>query len=113
MTNGDLDKKIEFIIDQQAQFTADIEVLRELHEADTKLLKEQYRNLSDAVMTVVGLVGGLTKSLEQTDARVAELAVAEARTDARIAEVAERLNVFINVVARYINGNGSKDSDRA
>jgi len=114
MTNGDLEKRIEFIIDQQAQFTADIEVMREVHEADTKLLKEQYRNLSDAVMTVVGLVGGLAKGQERTDASVAELAMAQTRTDAKVAEVAERLNVFINVVEKYISGNGNKGSgDRA
>ena len=125
MTNGDLDKKIEFIIDQQAQFTADIEVMREVHAADTKLLKEQYRNLSDAVTTVVGLVGKVAKAQEEaegkvgelrsrTDQRFAELAEAQTRSDEKLAEVAERLNIFINVVERYISGNGNKNpGDRA
>jgi hypothetical protein len=104
MNDEELNRKMEFIVEQQAQFSADIQVMREVHVADTlllkeetKLLREQYRNLSDAVTTVVGLVGGL--------------AVAQARTDEKLAEVAERLNVFIGVVERHVGGNGNKRSE--
>jgi len=89
MSNEEMDKKMEFIVEQQAQFAADIEVMREVQAADAKLLKEQYRNLSDAVITVVGLVG--------------TLAQAQTRTE-------ERLNLFINVVERYISGNGGLEN---
>ena len=115
MANGELDKKIEFIIDQQALFTADIQVMREVHVADTKLLKEQIQKVSDAVITVVGLVGKLSEAQERTDARMAE---SQARTDMRFAELAEaqartegRLNIFINVVERHLGGNGTKRSE--
>ena len=115
MSEEELNRKMEFIVEQQAQFTADIQVMREVHAADTqllkedtkllreetKLLKEQYRNLSDAVTTVVGLVGGLAQSQ-------AALMVTQTRTDEKLAEVAERLNIFIGVVERYIGGNGNK-----
>ena len=110
MTNGEMEKKIEFIIEQQAQFTADIQILREvqaIQAADSRLLK-------DAVMTVVGLVGKLAEAQERTeaklDARFTELAEAQTRTDAKVAEVAESLNIFINVVERHISGNGNKGS---
>jgi len=99
MSNGDLNKKIEFIVAHQAQFAADIQVMREIHAADTALLKEQHRNLSDAVTTLVGVVGGLAQS-------VGGLVQAQAATDARLAELAELLNIFIGVVERYILGNG-------
>ena len=124
MTNGDLDKRIEFIIEQQAQFSADIEVMREVHAADTKLhkeetklvredaklMKEQIRSLNDAVTAVVGMVGRLSEAQERTDAtvaqRFAELAAAQERTE-------ERLSIFINVVERHLGGNGvSGSSDR-
>jgi hypothetical protein len=95
MSNEEMNRKMEFIVEQQAQFAADIELMRQIHSADakllkeeTKLLKEQYRNLSDTVTTVVGLVGSLAQS--------------QARTD-------ERLNIFINVVERYISGNGGSE----
>ena len=117
MSNEELDRKIEFIVEQQAQFAADIQVMREVHEADTKLLKEetkllkeQYSNLSDAVTTIVGLVGGLaqgqqamTQAQQTTAAQIAELVNAQSRTD-------KRLNVIIGVVERYFGGNGGKSS---
>jgi len=113
VTNEQIEKRIEFIIEQQAQFASDIQVLREIQAADTKMLKEQYRNLSDAVVTAVGMVGRIAAAQERTDQRVAELAEkvseltdAQARTD-------ERLNIFINVVEKYISRNGNNGSANA
>ena len=102
MSNEEMNKKMEFIVEQQAQFAADIEVMREIHKADTellkeetkllkqetKLMKEQHQNLSEAVTTVVGMVGNLAQAQMRTE---------------------ERLNIFINVVERYISGNGGSE----
>ena len=110
MTNEEIGQRIEFIIEQQAQFASDVQMLRELQAADAKLLKEQYRNLSDAVITVVGLVGRIAEAQERTDKRLAELAEGLARTDANVAELTERLNIFINVVEKYISRNGNNGS---
>lgn len=96
MSNEEMNRKMEFIVEQQAQFVADIGEMREVQALDAKLLKEQmnvlqelYHNLSDAVITVVGLVGNLTQAQSRTD---------------------ERLSVFINVVERYISGNGGSQN---
>ena len=127
MNNGELDRKMEFIIEQQAQFSADIEVMREVHVADRKLLKEetkllkeetkllkeetkvvkeQIHSLNAAVTVVVGMVGRLSEAQVRTDDTMAELARAQARTE-------ERLNIFINVVERHLGGNGTNGhSDR-
>lgn len=110
MTNEEIGQRIEFIIEQQAQFTSDIQILREIQASDTKLLKEQYRNLSDAVVTVVGLVGKIAEAQERTDQRVADLAEGLARTDAQVSDLTERLNIFINVVEKYISRNGNNGS---
>lgn len=111
MSEEELNRKMEFIVEQQAQFAADIQIMREVQAADTerlreetKVLKEQYRSLSEAVTTVVGLVGGLARGQ-------ADLVVAQTRTDEKLAELAERLNLFINFVERHIGGNGSKPSE--
>lgn len=124
MTNEELDRKMEFIIEQQAQFSADIEVMREVHAADTillkeeskqfkeesKLVKEQIRSLNEAVdslnaavTAVVGMVGRLSEAQERTNATMAELASAQGRTE-------ERLNIFIDVVERHLGRNGGGGS---
>ena len=111
MTNEQIEQRIEFIIEQQAQFSSDIQVLREIQASDSKMLKEQYRHLSDAVVAVVGLVGKIAEAQERTDVRVSELAVKVSELADAQARSEERLNVFINVVERYINKNGHRGSE--
>jgi hypothetical protein len=97
-----MNKKMEFIVEHQAKFAADIEIMREVQaKGETRLL-----DLSRAVITVVGLVGELTEAQMRTDDRinlladnVDKLTQAQLRTD-------ERLNNLINVVERHISGNG-------
>jgi len=68
MTNEELTQKMEFIVEQQAQFSADIEAMREVHAADTKLLKEesklgkqQIHSLNAAVTAVLEWWAGYLK----------------------------------------------------
>ena len=103
MTNDEFNKRMEFIVEQQAQFTADIQIMRDVHEADVKLLKDQHRSLTDVVNGVLGIVGHLVTAQQKTEA-------AQQRTDAKLAELADRLNVFILFVERYIGGNGGRTS---
>lgn len=111
MTEEEIGKKIEFIIEQQAHFAVDIQMLREVQAADSALMKESYHTLTGAVTTIVSLVGKLAEAQERTNAKVAELTQAVARTDATVAELAERVNVFIDVVERYISRNGKEGSE--
>src|ERR687884_443459 len=99
MTDEEMRRKMEFIVEQQAQFAVNIEQLREAQSnAEARLGR-----LEGAVVAVVDVVGRLsqildrlTLGLEQTNNNVAQLAEAQARTD-------ERLNAFITVVERYIS----------
>ena len=117
MSEEDINRKLEFIIEQQAQFVADIQSLREVQAADSAFMRESYRSLTGAVTTIVDLVGKLAQAQERTDAKLAELA---SRTDANIAELAEtqartdeRLNIFINIVERYISRNGGNKPEKS
>jgi hypothetical protein len=100
MSNEEMNQKMEFVIEQQAQFAANIGKMREVQAQDAKLLKEdtnglkqQYRNLSEAVITVVGLVGSLAKSQGLADERINELTQAQAHTD-------DRINVLVQAQTR-------------
>ena len=93
MSNEEMNKKMEFILEQQAQFAADIEATREIQKADAKLSKEEISVLKDAVLTVVGLVGTLTQTQRGTDERISELTQAQAHTD-------DRINALVQAQAR-------------
>ena len=103
MTNEEMNQKMEFIVEQQAQFAADIQATREVQTADTKLFK-------DALLGVIDIIGRLTRAQERTEGTVDSLAAdikllteAQSRTD-------ERLNNLISVVERHIGGNGGSHS---
>ena len=103
MTNDEIQKRMEFIIEQQAQFAADIQLLRETQAADSKLLKEKHNSLTEALTTVVGMIGKLSAAQERTDAQVAELADRMITlTDAQVS-TDERLNMIIGMVERYFS----------
>ncbi|MCA1575210.1 MAG: hypothetical protein LC770_11890 [Acidobacteria bacterium] len=42
MNNEEIQKKMDFIIEQQAQFAADIQRSKEIQEAEAKLWREKY-----------------------------------------------------------------------
>lgn len=112
MSEEEMQRKMEFIVNQQAQFATDIQQLQESHS-----------RLTEALTTVVGLVGRVVEAQERATTQITELAAAQERTDTGMDELRkaqletdERLNIFINVVERYINerrdgrnGNAKED----
>jgi hypothetical protein len=46
MSNEEFNRKMEFIIEQQVQFAADIQIMRDMRQADLKLIDEQNRKLA-------------------------------------------------------------------
>ena len=92
MNNEEVNKKMEFIVEHQAKFAAEIEIAREVQAADA-------RRLSNALMGLVDIVGNLTRAHIETDQSINRLTEAQAHTD-------ERLKILLNVVERHISGNG-------
>ena len=106
MSEEEMNKKMEFIIEQQAKFAADIEMTREVQAADA-------RRLSNGLMGLVDIVGNLTRAHIETDRSINRLTEAQAARDESIKRLTEagertdaRLNILINVVDRDISGNG-------
>ena len=91
MTNEEMQKAIEFIINQQAQFSTDIQKLQETQTETNQLLTRL------AAITV--------KGFEDTNAKINALIDAQMRTD-------ENVRNLTAVVDRYFRErNGLKDSE--
>lgn len=109
MSNEEMNKKMDFIVEHQAKFASEIEIMREVQAADS-------RRFSDALIGTLAIVGNLTEALTRTDENVRlltdsqkTLAEAQASLTEAQARTEERLNIFINVVERYISGNGGSE----
>jgi predicted nucleic acid-binding Zn-ribbon protein len=105
MNNEQFERRMEFIVEQQAQFAVDIQQIKERQEAEAALWKEKQQSMNDAVTAIVGIVGRLAKAQERTDEQISKLTNKQAETD-------DRLNALISVVERYFSGNGHRPKTR-
>jgi hypothetical protein len=112
MANDDIERKIEFIVNQQAQFSADIIELKELHvKAEARMT-----NLENAVLRLVDVVetgfvaltqrmNDLVTGQELLDTRMAELAESQAELAESQTHTDQRLNALIDIVREGRNGD--------
>jgi len=122
MNNEDFDRKMAFIVEQQAQFASDIQ---QLQEAQAQFQEAQAR--TDQVVTqtagVVGQMGEIVTRLAnvthagftEVNAKINALVDAQIRTeenlirtDKNVASTDESLKNFIAVVNRYLSGRNGK-----
>ncbi len=97
MENEDkIQKQMEFIVDQQAQFASDIGQLKDIVSRLANASLQRIENLENKVSALVD-------AQIKTEGNLSTLAEAQAHTD-------ERLNAFITVVERYINKDRNGDS---
>jgi hypothetical protein len=110
MSDDELNKKIEFIVEHQAKFAAEMETMRGVQETDSRRLK-------DAMMSLLDIVGSMIRAQASADDHISQLAEAQKRTDEEInrltqaqTETSQSLKILINVVERFISGNGGAES---
>jgi len=111
-----IEQKMEFIVNQQAQFAADLLRAQEERREREALMQQQIDRhekqinaLNTAVVALVGTTHGLAEAHKRTEAELKELAVV-------MKESQERLNIFINMVERYLSerrdGQAMPDNDK-
>lgn len=94
MTNEELERKMEFIIEQQAQFAADIQQLREAQAQTDRVVARL------ASVTLEGFKDVNAKIDALVDSQI-KLTDAQAQTD-------ENLRNLIAVVDRYFSGRNGQ-----
>lgn len=102
MTDDEMNRKMEFIVEQQAQFTADIQILKERQE-QLRLRQEQFQGQLETLGAVAGTaLEASTRTAEIVTALASTWSEAQAkterqfaRTDRQIARVAWLLGAHI------------------
>ncbi len=105
MPNDDhLQRQIEFIVDNQAQFTTDIQQLKELHQQAEKRMT----NLEDVCLRLGNAMVNLAERGAESSARLDERMAELAKSHERLAESQEhtdqRLSALIDIVMQERNG---------
>lgn len=103
MNNEELERKMAFIVNQQAQFAADIQQLREVQgqfQATQAQTENVVARLANA--TLVGFQDVNTKIDALVDAQI-RLNESQAHTDQNLARTDENLRNLIAVVDRYFS----------
>lgn len=107
MDQKDIEKTIQFILDQQAKFAADIQQISEAQ----KQAEGRLSGLEGAVVIGVNLINDLTKGTNDLTKNVSALAEAHKQTENTVSELAEKVDAFITTVERYISeGRNGKPS---
>jgi hypothetical protein len=97
MANEDkIQKQMEFIVEQQAQFASDIGQLKDIVARLANTSLQRIENLENKVSSLID-------AQIKTEENLSTLAEAQGHTD-------ERLNAFISVIERYISKNRNGDS---
>jgi DNA repair exonuclease SbcCD ATPase subunit len=94
MTNEEMQKAMEFILEQQAQFAANIQKLQEDRMRDNARL----RRLEESFQLLVQLAQSTDSRLDTLESNMATLAAAQTHAD-------ERLSALIDIVREGRNGN--------
>lgn len=104
MDEEKLERTIQFIVENQAQFTVDIQKLQEAHKDSEKRLNQLERaavGLYNAMTDLTKNVNELREGQKELTKNVGELREAQKETD-------ERLNAVILMVERYLSGENGK-----
>lgn len=104
MSEDEIQRKMEFIIDHQAQFAVNIQ---KLEEADARA-SERMSKLETGFVSMFNFGVELREAQRQTQEAQRRTDESLAKLTERVKEVTDRLDNLILVVEQYISGNGRK-----
>lgn len=102
MSEQEMRNKMDFIVEQQAQFAVDMQLLR---EQQTKA-EARISRLESAIVVVVNMIGDLTKSQKTTDETVRKMAE-------DITALTERVDALINLMVNQTLDDQNRDDNES
>jgi hypothetical protein len=115
MTNEEIEKTMQFILEQQAQFASNFQKMEEARLRDATRITR----LEDSFQLLVQLAEShderlvtLTEAQIRSNEQIVAVNEQIAAINGRTAETDERLNALIAVVERYISSRGQNDSSQ-
>lgn len=87
MTNEEIQSKMNFIIEHQAQFAADIEMLKEAHTRG----EERMTKIEDVVLRLANLTENNVNALNE---KMAELAASQTNFNEKMSVLGERMTAL-------------------
>jgi hypothetical protein len=115
MTNEEMEKTMQFILEQQAQFTTNFQKIEEAREKDSvriTRLEESFQLLVQLAQSHDERLVTLAEAQIRTSEQMAAINDRMAEINDRMAETDERLNSLIMVVERYISSKGQNGSSQ-
>ncbi len=110
MSNEELDRRIEFIIEQQAQFASDILQLREAQAQTEQIVAQTSQTVGQTGEIVTRLARGTLEGFKDVNAKINSLVDSQIRTDENLSRTDENvrrtddsLRSLIAVVDRYFS----------
>ena len=110
MTNEERQKQMDFILEQQAKFTIDIQLLQEAQAAETKSRQEAEASLTKRMshlekgsVSLFNLMQETAKAQRENATQIAALTEAHKHLTEMQRETGERLDAFILVLEESIS----------
>jgi predicted nucleic acid-binding Zn-ribbon protein len=104
--NEEMQRTMQFILEQQAQLTVNLDRLSEKVDKLTEVQAQnesRTKQLEESFLVLVQLATNMDERMDTADERMHALTEAQRQTD-------ERLSAFINAVERYISERRNGDA---
>ena len=96
-------RMMDFILRQQAQFSVDMQQLREAQAQADEKWERRWEGTANGINALLAIAEIHNQEIQEIKDLAKAQAEAQARTDRQMAETDERLNALVNVVEKMIS----------
>jgi hypothetical protein len=102
MSPDEVQRMMQFLLSQQAQFAADMAAHEARFQADLEKLGAKADRIADALHGLTGIVGHVASNVERLGDRVDRLAESQQRTDEQLRATNKRVEDLARLFERHL-----------